>query len=434
MEQPKGTQSAMRGANPRPHFILSRKERFDTPEHALYNQAQVEAIAQLAAKNAIDFFSNLDSRIEQGEKEVDMPSTYRETYYYMNRDGNVSTIRISGSSKADADQKFSIFLQTLTQKDVPLFKDFVNNQYRKTFLKRLSPTTVANYNIYLDRYILPNLGDKKLDDITVTDVQSFYDWMANAKSYGCRENLNADTITRVSGLLGRIFRIAVDMEIIKSSPVKKTLLVNDGEESSHHRPLPDNEVKRIKAAIPNLKNEQQRLYMGLLAYTGMRREEIVGLGWEHVFIDEGYGRIERTVVYPDGKNTVIRNKTKTKYSTRDFIIPADLAAILKPCQKKSGFIIHGRDENSPVSISTLKRLYRAAFKELGISGYNNHDWRTTFGTQLKETGVSSAQIADLMGHADTRMVETTYAPRRHEGIMMHKDTLEKINRGSAAVH
>ena len=84
-----------------------------------------------------------------------------------------------------------------------------------------------------------------------------------------------------------------------------------------------------------------------------------------------------------------------------------------------------------MSISTLRRTYKSAFKELGISDYDNHDWRTTFGTQLKEAGITSAQVADLMGHADTRMVEKTYAPTRHEGIMKHKNTLERINGGTA---
>ena len=63
-----------------------------------------------------------------------------------------------------------------------------------------------------------------------------------------------------------------------------------------------------------------------------------------------------------------------------------------------------------------------------ISNYSSHDWRATFGTQLKESGLTSAQVADLMGHADTRMVETTYAPSRHEGIMKHKNAVNNLNK------
>ena len=90
-----------------------------------------------------------------------------------------------------------------------------------------------------------------------------------------------------------------------------------------------------------------------------------------------------------------------------------------------------------MAMSSFGKMYRRAFKLLGIQNYNNHDWRTTFGTQLKEAGMSSAQVADMMGHADTRMVETVYARRRHEGVMKHKNTVELLNqeyaRGTSVV-
>ena len=46
---------------------------------------------------------------------------------------------------------------------------------------------------------------------------------------------------------------------------------------------------------------------------------------------------------------------------------------------------------------------------------------------LKESGLSSAIVVDLMGHADTRMVETVYARTRHEGVMKQLEAVEAIN-------
>ena len=399
----------------------------DIKNESLYTSTQVEEIAKIAAQQAIASVLHLDNRIWQGDGGETMPSNYNETYYFLQKDGTVSSVRLYGQSKKDTDQKFMMFLQSQTVSTVPTLSDFVNNSYKKNFMRKLSPTTVTNYNTYLDRYILPNLGDKHLDQITVEDIQKLYDWMAKAKEHGCRENLNADTIKRVSGLIGRLYRIATEMKLVNESPIKKTLLSNEGSAPTHHQSLPDKEVVRIKKEVPYLPNEQQRLYMGLLIYTGMRREEIAGIGWEHMHLEDRYGEIRRVVVYPDGKNAIVRNKTKTIKSTREFIIPEPLFEILKPYEREEGYIIHGKDEAKPAPISTLKRTYKAAFKTLGITDYDNHDWRATFGTQLKEAGMTSAQVADLMGHADTRMVETTYAPTRHEGIMKHKNTLDKMN-------
>ena len=62
-------------------------------------------------------------------------------------------------------------------------------------------------------------------------------------------------------------------------------------------------VDRVKKAIPDLADPRERLYMGLLAYIGMRVEEIVGLRWENVFLDKHYGEVRRVVIYPDRKKT-----------------------------------------------------------------------------------------------------------------------------------
>ena len=107
-----------------------------------------------------------------------------------------------------------------------------------------------------------------------------------------------------------------------------------------------------------------------------------------------------------------------------------LKMLLAPFVREDGYVIRGENTDSPASFSTAQRTYRKAFKTLGLTGkYNNHDWCTTFGTQLKEFGMSSATVADLMGHADTRMVETIYARTRHEGVMKQQETLDKMNEG-----
>ena len=158
----------------------------------------------------------------------------------------------------------------------------------------------------------------------------------------------------------------------------------------------------------------------------------MGLRWEHVNLTEGYGEVKQVVVYPKNKIPVIKSNPKTKASERIFIIPIALKAILEPCQKESGFVIHGRKLEEPASQSTMKRNYESAFQALGIKGrFNNHDWRTTFAVQLKDEGLTSAQGADILGHADTRMFETVYARSRKESILKHRNAVESLNKSYA---
>lgn len=359
-----------------------------------------------------------------------MPSQYKENYLYYAGNKEIKTVQIFGRNKKETDEKFKAFLIDFNENrhDTPFFKDFINEKYRKTFLPKLSPTTQYSYKMVLDRYIIPYLGDKEIGKITVEDIQQWFDCLAKEDTVMKRKALNEKTIERASGLGRRLFRIAREMKIVDDTPFKMALLTIEAKEAGHHEALPDEVVDRVKRTIAELPEPRQRLYMGLLVYTGMRREEIAGLRWENIHLAKRYGEVCQVVVYPNGSNAIIRSRTKTKASRRHFIIPEALVEILEPLQQTSGYIICGRDPEEPAPFSTLRRTYQKAFKTLGLVGLcDNHDWRATYGTQLKEANLSSAQVADLLGHADTRMVETIYAITRHEGIMKQKDLVNALN-------
>lgn len=417
--------------------------KIDNEKERLYTRSELESLASIAAEKAVEHMLNslpiLDklttkdvcSSDEEGAS--DMPSIYRETYSYIDESGNLATVRINGKNKRDTDAKFQAFLTktSFEHKNVTL-REYIDSTYRKSFIDGLAATTKSNYERYLKLYILPFMGDMPIGKITLTTVQSFYDWLASAHKHGAKQDLTNKSIERIGGFLGRMFGIAEEMHVIRESPVKIKLLRNSGKPSSHHKALPDEEVDRVKRSIADLTDERERLYMGFLVYTGLRREEILGLKWGDIDESNSCGFIKTVVVYPGSGKPVVKEVPKTKYSERPFIIPKALMDIVACATNKKGFIIHSKDMMKPISLSTFKRMYRSVFKQLGIEGYNNHDWRTTYGTQLKESGMTSAQVADIMGHADTRMVETVYARTRYEGVMKHKYALEELNKKYAS--
>lgn len=361
------------------------------------------------------------------EGENDMASKFRKTYTYVDAEGKECSILIRGSSQRDTDKKFQELLCGKRNDEASqTLKEFVDKVYRPSFMSGLSPTTIHNYERYLSLNIIPFMGNMPMNRITVATIQEFYTWMATASNRGRKNDLNAKTIERVSGFCGRIFKVAKEMKIINESPFKKDLLRNPGTMSGHHKALDDDEISRIKKLIPMLEDKRERLYMGLLVYTGMRREEVLGLRWEDLNLDENYGYIVRAVTYPDNNQPHI-GKTKTDTSARTVLLPKPLVDILVESRKPCGYIFGGE---KPLCYSTAKRICNRALKKLGVTGFSNHDFRTTFGTQLKEMGMSSANVADLMGHADTRMVERVYARTRHEGVMKHLNTVEALSVGT----
>lgn len=311
----------------------------------------------------------------------------------------------------------------------PTVRQFVEETYAPTFMARLAPKTIANYRLYLELNILPFLGDMPMDQVTVATIQQFYDWMATAGERGRKKNLNACTIRRVSGLASRIFKVAMEMKIIPETPFKHSLLNIRAEDAGHHKAMTDAEIQRVRQAIPHLQDRDERLYMGLLAYTGMRPEEALGMCWENVALEQQYAKVVQAVTYPGNSRAYI-GKPKTAHAARTVLLPKVLVDILRPERQPRVYLLGG---DKPWCYSHKARVSRRALAHLHLEGYSDADFRTTFGTQMKEYGKTSAEVADLMGHADTRMVERVYARTRHEGVMKHLYAVEKITEKRAAM-
>lgn len=312
----------------------------------------------------------------------------------------------------------------VSEPSIPTVQSFIREVYYPTYIANLAPKTVDTYRQYLKLNILPFLGHYRLDDVSVSTIQQFYNWMASGSAIGRKKDLNKRSIERIGGLTSRIFKVALEMRLIDDTPFKNTLLQIRAEPAGHHKALPDREIHRIKQEIATMENITERTFMALLAYTGMRLEEVLGLCWEDVHLDEHYCEITQTVTHPGNSQPHVRAGGKTLNSCRTVILPLPLINILQSCPNKQGFLIGGR---KPLCWATYQRMRRKAFENLNIKGYSNHDFRTTFATQLCERGISAKEVADLMGHADTRMVETVYARRRHEGIMKHSAMINEMN-------
>lgn len=362
----------------------------------------------------------------------DMASKFRRTYTYTDEAGKQTTYRLNGKDDADTDLQFQRICggDQKSKKDVPTFKQFAEDVYIPHYVKIRKATTNDTDTWYIRKYMYPVFGDKRLDDATNDDAQFMMDRLAHGTQYGYQANMVCGTIDRVVKLLQRIFSIAVSKRIIADNPIELKLLVNRGKPSEHHKALSDAEIARVKEMIPSLKMPRQQMYMALIAYCGLRPEEAIGMTWDRIDLEKGCALVTQVVTYAGTSKRAVVNATgKTENAKRLVILPQACKDILARYQKASGYVLHGKDENAPMPYSTWDKFTASAsLKQLGIYGkYSSYDFRSTFCTNLLESGATSKQAADLMGHGDTRMVETVYAPARQEGIMKLQGMIEQMN-------
>ena len=417
-----------------------------------YTLEQMEAIVREAVALAVDkvIHPNLDNdntRYEEplNEEDSEMASSYRRQYSYLDEKGEKRKMQLCGRSQADTDLAFqracvanagnlsASFASQTPGKHAITFRQFVEDEYREAHLSCLAKSTQGKNDYYLSRYIYPFIGSRQLNEINVNTIISFRNSLAHGSQQGYQKDLSEKTIEDITGFLNKIFKVAVALRRMEDNPVKRELLRKVGQPAGLHKAIDPVTLDQCKQMIPLIENETVRLYAALLFFNGggMRPEEIMGLRWEDCNLDEGTAVVQRAVTYAGSNRAIDIKATKTETSSRPVILPRVLVDILRPLRQESGFILHGRDPNQPMCNSTWQRTYRRMQETLGIKGqYSNYDLRTTFATQMIEAGASALAVAQMMGHKDTRMVETVYARRRKEGFEARRSLVESLNQSA----
>ena len=152
---------------------------------------------------------------------------------------------------------------------------------------------------------------------------------------------------------------------------------------------------------------------GLLCYTGMRFEEVLGLRWED--ISDEYITVRRAVVHPN-RNMPEVKKPKTKTSERQIPISEELKKVLGD-SKKHGYLLYSsksKTNETPLSYTEARRIFDKIRKRFDITSYTAHDFRDTCATEWRENGMSLDVIARLLGHSKTETTEKRYVKYRTE--------------------
>ena len=95
-------------------------------------------------------------------------------------------------------------------------------------------------------------------------------------------------------------------------------------------------------------------------YAGLRREEILALQWDCVFLDEEAPYLSvRRAWHSEHNRPVISTELKTKAAKRDIPLPDQLTECLKEAKQSatSDYVIANRD-GDPLSYTQFKRVWQ----------------------------------------------------------------------------
>ncbi len=248
------------------------------------------------------------------------------------------------------------------------------------------------------------IGTKKLGEITALDF-------GTVKIELEGRGLAPSTINNNMKLFKRAMKDAHEWRLIPSDSRPW-----EGVKPIKQRKAPPRVVTRSDglAAADYLRDKKNDTYTAdlvtVLAYTGLRLSEALGLHWEDIDWDAGTIRIWRiTARTNDPKNRIqIQSQPKTAAGHRTLPITKAVSEVLERRQKASrNRLVFPDSKGRPAYSSAASKPISAAFSTLGISG-TAHGLRHGAITRMLEMGVPLNQVSKLAGHESSDITAKIY--------------------------
>lgn len=376
------------------------------------NGGRDEVVEKLEA--LIGMVSNLENGIPQktdegaGKAEADMGTRIKERVTVNGR-----TRWIDGYSRQEVLDNYVKLLvregvvEMVEETDcIPMYGDYHKDFY-ETFKQRQEANTVINRERIAKNHILPRFRDRRIDRISTTELQKWFNELG--KKY------SVETILKIKNIMNPVFEAAVEDEIIARNPLASKRLEITGKNTVHHKAIPKEKMSEIRQGLAELP-EKERWMGGLLAYTGLRWEEVLGLRWEDV--TDGWIFVRRAVVHPK-RNMPEVKAPKTKTSERKVPATEELTRLLGNKYRKGFILSTDKDpkRETPMSYTEARRIFDKIRKRFGIEEYTAHDFRDTCATEWRESGMGLDVVARLLGHSKTETTEKRYVKYREDGVL-----------------
>lgn len=296
-------------------------------------------------------------------------------------------------------------------------------------------TTLTDYTSKVRRHIISELGEKRMADVTLDDIQVALVPVSKK---------SASVYKSVIVLYKSIFKAAKESRIIDENPTLYLTTKGGGVPQTDKLALTDEQVDRLLDAIKGL---PPYVFVMLGLYAGLRREEILALQWDSVYLDTDAPYLTvRRAWHTEHNRPVILTELKTKAAERNVPLPDCLAECLREAKANSAseYVVANRD-GDPLSYTQFKRLWqyivtrttkeRAYYRYedgvrvkhtvkpvLGEKAAHNgkvvysldfevtpHQLRHTYITNLIHASVDPKTVQYLAGHESSRITMDIYA-------------------------
>lgn len=325
----------------------------------------------------------------------------------LGRDASGKVVRksIYAKTKAELEKKVFDARQEWLQSSGTKSEDMTFSTFARQWLvEEKSTRSIATrymYEFTIEHYLIPEIGDCLLGEITQNDILSVI--KVHFDKY--------ETCNKIRLTLRQVIASAEEHGLVAPGKLKPAKLPLPSKPISKKRALTEDEKKALFGADLD---DKERMFITTLYYTGMRKEEALAL------VPEAFDLKHKTVTISqvrirDGYGARIEKTAKNHYSLRTIPLPAPYADLLTRYKVDGGSFMFGMDKDKGLMTeSSFRRFWYGITKKLAevcpsAAELTPHMFRHNYATMLYYSNISLKKAAALLGHADTTMIMRIYA-------------------------
>ena len=279
---------------------------------------------------------------------------------------------------------------------------------------RYAPSSIRGYERCLRLRIFPELGARKLTDVTRADVQALADRLTG-------EGLAASTVLNTLDPLRRMYDRAVKRDLVAIDPTDGLELRRP--KGGRDRIASPAEAAQLLAALPD---DERALYSAAM-YAGLRRGELRALRWSDLDLANRTIRVARGWDDVEAERDEVKSDAGRRTVPILDVLALELADHGLRTGRAGGDLVFGREPDVAFEPSTVRRValdaWQAANEKVTERAQRDgrdvepgelldpiglHESRHTFASMLIASGANAKVIQAVMGHATIQMTFDRY--------------------------
>src|SRR5680860_87214 len=311
-----------------------------------------------------------------------------------------------------------------------LVREYLTDVWLPAVKATIRPTTFTSYAGHVRVHLIPHIGHVRLQGLTAAHLNTMYGTLSTSGKASRQKppedakvkpppptGLSAATIRRIHGTLHRSLA-----DGMKWGYVSRNVASSADPPRSSRPELHVWTGTELHTFLEAVRDDRQFALWRLLATTGARRGETLGLKWRDVDVGAARIRIRHTLV-ADGY-ALTESEPKTARGRRTVALDGETVEALKVWRKqqaeemrtwqeagvkwpRSGYVFT-LESGEPLHPGTVSARFNSIVHQTGLPSIRLHDLRHGVATMLLASGISPRTVSDRLGHSSTAFTMDVY--------------------------